>query len=372
MRPAQPPLPTAWNLPFHPDAGSHTSILMSESFDGVRVAATRQNAGKREKRAPAGAPAASIPPAPGGVKAPGATLCANVIFAFGSEREAKLSHEAAIAGEPLQANIAVSAANNARPAELPNVFLASTASPPRKQFHRHGFRTNQTPDQIERHLSFRRRSDFRSGLNSFRIAPSRRANMKCLPQCGQLGTQSLLCGSPLRCNLRTVALSSRIDETDSIAKVFRKPNSSFDVRPDESGVGPVRPLRDRIFGELLGLRIEPGDIVPAHVRKPDVPIHLIVVDSIDRRVRRGRLVKLYGPRLHIQFPKSMPQEISEPKIVRRINRNPPNAHRSFGMDVLGFARGGIQFDQRPQRNFTEPNHPLIVHRNVVRPALSRM
>src|SRR5579864_600472 len=241
---------------------------MSESLDGVRVTATRQKAGKREKRAPAGAPAASIPPAPGGVKAPGAMFCANVIFAFGSEREARLSHEAAIADEPLQANIAVSAANKAKPAELPNLSLACTASPPRKK--------------------------------------------------------SLLCGSPLGCNLRATAFTGRIDETDSIAKVFRKPNSSFDIRPDESGVRPVRPLRDRIFGELFGLRIEPCDIIPTHVVKPDVPIHLVEVDSIDRRVRCGRLVKLYGPSLHIQFSKSMPQEISEPKIVRRINRNSPN------------------------------------------------
>jgi hypothetical protein len=55
MTPAQPPLPTAWNLPFHAvsaaaapsarGAGSQTSILMSESLVGVSVAATRQNAG---------------------------------------------------------------------------------------------------------------------------------------------------------------------------------------------------------------------------------------------------------------------------------------------------------------------------------------
>ena len=45
MVPAHPPLPTAWNFPFQPDAGSQTSILMSESPDGVSVAATRQNAG---------------------------------------------------------------------------------------------------------------------------------------------------------------------------------------------------------------------------------------------------------------------------------------------------------------------------------------
>lgn len=46
MVPAQPPLPTAWNFRFQPADGSQTSILMSESLDGVRVAATRQNSGR--------------------------------------------------------------------------------------------------------------------------------------------------------------------------------------------------------------------------------------------------------------------------------------------------------------------------------------
>ena len=38
IAPAHPPLPTAWNLPFQPDAGIQTSILMSESLDGFSVA----------------------------------------------------------------------------------------------------------------------------------------------------------------------------------------------------------------------------------------------------------------------------------------------------------------------------------------------
>jgi hypothetical protein len=42
IAPLKAPLPTAWNLPFQPVAGSHTSILMSESLVGVSVAATRQ------------------------------------------------------------------------------------------------------------------------------------------------------------------------------------------------------------------------------------------------------------------------------------------------------------------------------------------
>ena len=50
MLPFKPPLPTAWNLPFQPAAGSQTSILMSESLVGVSVAATRQNAGSARDR----------------------------------------------------------------------------------------------------------------------------------------------------------------------------------------------------------------------------------------------------------------------------------------------------------------------------------
>src|ERR1700676_5172648 len=46
MDPAQPPLPTAMNLPFQPDAGIQTSTLMSESVEGFMLAATRQNAGR--------------------------------------------------------------------------------------------------------------------------------------------------------------------------------------------------------------------------------------------------------------------------------------------------------------------------------------
>src|ERR1051325_7560478 len=44
--PPSPPLPTAWNLRFHPDAGSQTSTRMSESGVGVSLIATRQNAGR--------------------------------------------------------------------------------------------------------------------------------------------------------------------------------------------------------------------------------------------------------------------------------------------------------------------------------------
>lgn len=79
MLPAQPPLPTASNLPFQLVAGSQTSILMSESGDGVRVAVTRQKAGRVVK---------GLGPRPGagGVKAPAATVWAAVMVVVGSLR----------------------------------------------------------------------------------------------------------------------------------------------------------------------------------------------------------------------------------------------------------------------------------------------
>ncbi len=46
MAPAKPPLPGTTNLPFQAAAGIQSSILMSESLDGLSVAATRQNAGR--------------------------------------------------------------------------------------------------------------------------------------------------------------------------------------------------------------------------------------------------------------------------------------------------------------------------------------
>ena len=73
MNPAQPPLPTDCSLPFHPEMGSQTSILMSESLEGLNVAATRQNAGSLLYGK---TPAAADPLGPGGVNSPAATLCA--------------------------------------------------------------------------------------------------------------------------------------------------------------------------------------------------------------------------------------------------------------------------------------------------------
>src|SRR4051794_29736860 len=85
--PAHPPLPTAWNLPFQPDAGSHTSILISESGDGVSVAATRQNPGS------AFIASLCVPrPAPGVVNAPAATVCASVTLPASSDNVDSSSH----------------------------------------------------------------------------------------------------------------------------------------------------------------------------------------------------------------------------------------------------------------------------------------
>src|SRR5262245_60889592 len=78
MEPAQPPLPTPWNLPFHPDAGIQTSSLMSESVVGATVAATRQNAGT------SGIAWAAWLPAAGGVNDPAGTSWAMVIVVLGS------------------------------------------------------------------------------------------------------------------------------------------------------------------------------------------------------------------------------------------------------------------------------------------------
>src|SRR5205807_1800901 len=89
MTPAQPPLPTAWNFPFHPTAGSQTSILMSESDDGVSVAATRQKAGRRLNCSIAAGPI------PGRVKPPAGTSWATVIEVSWSARDDRLSQDAA-------------------------------------------------------------------------------------------------------------------------------------------------------------------------------------------------------------------------------------------------------------------------------------
>jgi hypothetical protein len=75
-------------LRFHPDAGSQTSILMSESLVGFNVAATRQNAGRSLKATTGGGPPVV---SPGGVNLPAATGCASVIVVFGNASDAMLS-----------------------------------------------------------------------------------------------------------------------------------------------------------------------------------------------------------------------------------------------------------------------------------------
>src|SRR5918992_2916985 len=93
MVPAQPPLPTAWNLPFHASVGSQTSILMSESEEGVSVAATRQKAGKWLN-------CGTAAPVPGRLNPPAGTIWAKVMEVFGSARDDKLSHAAASSAWP--------------------------------------------------------------------------------------------------------------------------------------------------------------------------------------------------------------------------------------------------------------------------------
>src|ERR1700730_18263993 len=88
MDPLNAPLPTASYLPFHPDEGSQTSILMSESRVGFSVASTRQNDGSQSAgRADA--------PASGGVKAPAPTASARVIVACGTDNVESPPHDPA-------------------------------------------------------------------------------------------------------------------------------------------------------------------------------------------------------------------------------------------------------------------------------------
>jgi len=67
---------------------------MSESLDGLIVAATRQNAGRLRKTCPAG-PDGLAPAEPGGVNAPASTTLASVMVVCGSAIDARLSHDAA-------------------------------------------------------------------------------------------------------------------------------------------------------------------------------------------------------------------------------------------------------------------------------------
>src|SRR3990172_2860048 len=101
MAPLQPPLPTAMNFPFQPDVGIQTSILMSESLDGLSVAATLQNAGSCLKTAFCCAAPWPMPGMPGSENSPAATDSTKVIVAFSRDNVFKLSHVAAYAPDAI-------------------------------------------------------------------------------------------------------------------------------------------------------------------------------------------------------------------------------------------------------------------------------
>src|SRR5579862_4358566 len=128
MTPAQPPLPTDWSLLFQSDPGSHTSILILESLEGVKVAVTRQNAGRWAKREPEIPGPPSALSGTGGVKAPAATSAADVILVLGKERWARLSQEAAVAGGLPNATVAAKTKKNARRMERYAAALANMAN----------------------------------------------------------------------------------------------------------------------------------------------------------------------------------------------------------------------------------------------------
>src|SRR5215831_20260988 len=75
--PAKPPFPRLKYFPFQPETGIQTSTLISESFDGLISAVTRQKAGRR-LNAPRVSSCWSNGPA-GRVNPPEATVCADVI-----------------------------------------------------------------------------------------------------------------------------------------------------------------------------------------------------------------------------------------------------------------------------------------------------
>src|SRR6202034_3871892 len=99
ISPANPPLPIPCSLPFHPETGSQTSSLMSESEVGFASATTRQNAGrllyKVERWVPLGG-------AGGPLNVPAATVCASVIVVlaiFAAARRSQASWATAVALE---------------------------------------------------------------------------------------------------------------------------------------------------------------------------------------------------------------------------------------------------------------------------------
>src|SRR5581483_2333168 len=87
MIPWNPPPPVPRNLPFHFVSGSQTSIWMLESEVGVRVAVTRQKAGR---------PVIWV--GPGGPKTPAVLSVAVVIIVSGRLNDRRLVHGVATAG----------------------------------------------------------------------------------------------------------------------------------------------------------------------------------------------------------------------------------------------------------------------------------
>src|SRR6266704_6627439 len=103
--PANPPFPTAMNLPFQFSAGIQSSTLMLESAEGLSTIVTRQCRGSdggagappgapRPVGAAAPRPAAGAAPraAPGCTEGPAWTNSALAIVACGVERDRRLSH----------------------------------------------------------------------------------------------------------------------------------------------------------------------------------------------------------------------------------------------------------------------------------------
>src|SRR5215470_19781983 len=89
--PAKPPFPRLKYFPLQPETGIQTSTLMSESFDGLISAVTRQKAGRR-LNAPKVSSCWSNGPA-GCVNSPGATVCADVIVVSSNLRLLNFSQE---------------------------------------------------------------------------------------------------------------------------------------------------------------------------------------------------------------------------------------------------------------------------------------
>src|SRR5215469_10439389 len=93
--PAKPPFPRLKYLPFHPETGIQTSTLMSESFDGLISAVTRQKAGRRLNALRVSSCWSNGPA--GRVNSPEATVCADVIVVSSSLRPLSFSQTCAAA-----------------------------------------------------------------------------------------------------------------------------------------------------------------------------------------------------------------------------------------------------------------------------------